>query len=127
MPVEAELCRDGRVLVYTMIDPLTMEEFDPLALSYEKCFDEKSRHVIVDAMQLSRFPANIFSFYFHKTNLPERIKRPDFGYTIVATQTHAIRVIMGVSTRVIPSEKIILVGSVDEACQTIDKILENDI
>lgn len=126
MPVKAELCRDGRVLFYTLSDPLSMDEFAPIALSFEKYYDENLRHVVADTMHLTRLPGNILGFFFQQTKLPHRVIRPDFGYSVVATQSPAIRVVMGVSRHVLPPEKIVVVDSVSEAWEKMDEILAKE-
>jgi hypothetical protein len=126
MPIKAELCRDERVLVYTMTDPLTMDEFAPVALSYEKYFKEKLRHILVDAMHLTQLPINILSFFFQETSLPERIQRSDYGYSIIATQSPALRIRASVARHVLPPDKIIIVQSVKEAWAVMDEILAKE-
>jgi len=125
MPVNVILLKEGRVSLTTYTDPLDMAEIAEAGEKANSDYLEKATrpvHSIMDFSGVHRLPANILS----RSATMARGLHPMVGVMVIVTSNTFINLMANALTRALPSRKILICPTLDEAWAIIEKILADE-
>lgn len=125
MPVNVTLLKDGRVSLTTYTDPLDMKEIAAASEKANNDYLEKATkpvHSIMDFGGVHRLPANILS----RSATMARELHPMVGVMVIVTPNTFINMMAHALVRALPTRKILVCSTLDEAWAIIDKVLADE-
>src|SRR5215831_3136643 len=125
MPVKVILLKEGRVSLTTYTDPLDMAEIADAGEQANTTFLEKATkpvHSIMDFSDVHRLPANILS----RSATMARELHPMVGSMVIVTPNTFINLMAHALVRALPTRKILICPTLDEAWGIINKILADE-
>lgn len=125
MPVKVALLKDGRVSLTTYTDPLDMKEIADAGEKANTDFLAKASepvHSIMDFTGVHRLPANILS----RSATMARELHPMVGVMVIVTPNTFINLMAHALARALPTRKILICSTVDEAWTIINKVIADE-
>jgi hypothetical protein len=126
MPVNIDLLRDERVILFTWTAPITITDF---AKTFERAGQiyakaQKPVHSIFDVTGVSSLPPNSISTFLRNPNSP--LRNPKSGIFIGVVTNMFMRMVGETAARMRPGGKILLVSTLEEALAHVDGVIADE-
>ena len=124
MPVEIEMHRDNRVILYRFIDPMDLSDFADKLRELRPMYDASTHliHRIIDCTQFNQIPPNFILFCLKDTNLRHIMS----GSSIVVTNNTMVISTAKAVFHASPSNSLRLARHINEAWVDMDAILARE-
>ena len=123
MPVEVELLRNDRLVVYTWADPVSNDDFTGAFDSVAPLYRETTRpiHSIQVAYKVTNLPPNVLGTVLRMSNSP--LVHPMSGTVVVVTTNSFVRTMVQTAAKLRRKGKLQVTATLDDALAKIDQIL----